>query len=196
MAADENGVVENPTVFVPSKRVRKYGEPECCWHSNSPISVPRRWLGTLESDLGLKLSHSHVRRCGRKSSIRRGRRRLHKSSDSEERRIGIRIWSAIVGVVQEAVSIQAHLHVDALGDLKVLAQAHIATQKSGSAEGIAPTLPVKCVAESKTNGAELARAPSGRLTWKHAFTVQRIGERRVKAGISNWGINRGPLSRT
>jgi hypothetical protein len=43
----------------------------------------RRCLGRLESYLGLKLSHSHVRRCGRKSSIRRGRRRLHKSSDSE-----------------------------------------------------------------------------------------------------------------
>jgi hypothetical protein len=64
-------------------RSNKYGEPQCCWHSDSPISIPRPCLGTSESYLGLTLSHSHVRRSCRKSSVRRGRRRLHKSSDSE-----------------------------------------------------------------------------------------------------------------
>jgi hypothetical protein len=48
-----------------------------------PDSRFRRCLNTLESYIDLKLSHSHVRRSGRKSSIRRGRRCLHKSSDSE-----------------------------------------------------------------------------------------------------------------
>src|SRR5580658_3238116 len=95
-----------------------------------PPSLTRFREMELERNFCCDLRNSHICCGSGESPVRRRRRSLGKHGLAEERRIRVRIGRAIVRMVEPVVSVQPDLEADALRELKVLPQAHVAAQES------------------------------------------------------------------
>src|SRR5215475_10290301 len=92
-----------------------------------------------KSNLPLQLNHSHVRGRGRECPIRRGRGSLREDYLPKCRaEIRARIGTPVIGMVQPVIRTQAQLESQALADVEVLPQAHVAAQKARPTKRVSP----------------------------------------------------------